>query len=140
MKFRSTVILILSTSSTAVLAKGINCQGSADYAGFGFSLASLSDICNNLCSHISDTVRQNGYHLAEACNNVKEGLAAFYQGTHRGESTRTACTLCRRLEEHGCKTCGSAALVANDINLGGELTVNTVVGSCNVGYTVNCPS
>ncbi|PVH70117.1 hypothetical protein DL98DRAFT_598075 [Cadophora sp. DSE1049] len=139
MKLQSTIFLTLSAVAP-IISKGINCQGSSDCSGLAFSLASLSDICNNLCSHIDDTVRSNGYHLAESCNNVKEGLAAFYQGTPNGGSTRMACTLCRRLEDHGCEACGSAPLVDNDISLGGELTVNAVVGSCNAPCTVNCPS
>jgi hypothetical protein len=132
------IFLTLSLVTSGVLSKGINCEGSTSCDGISFAIGSLEDVCNNLCAQPDGGVVANGVHLAESCNRVKEGLAAFYQNTPVGGNVQAACVLCRKLQDHGCKRCGSVPLEGNDISVAGELTVNAVLGSCNSPCSVDC--
>lgn len=138
MRPSSQTLCAIYMAISTVLGTGINCNGSTDCDGISFAIGSLQDICNNLCSQPDGGVIANGVHLAEACNEQHEGLAAFYQGTPVGGSVQSACVYCKELLAHGCGRCGSVPIVENDISLGGELTVNAVVGSCNSPCTVDC--
>ncbi|KAI8665053.1 Kp4 domain-containing protein [Fusarium sp. Ph1] len=84
-------------------AKGINCDGSA------------------LCGD------QKGF-----LNKVSDFITDNINGTSNGASGQEVRDAILRLKNHGCKGCGLAPFIDNDVDKG-ELTVNYVTSTCGDG-------
>lgn len=106
---------------------GINCRGSSacEYTGGNFN-ALVNTVCNEVPP---GNIYAPNVRIASNCHGVG-GLSAFTQNTHQIITGAQACVLLRKLQDHGCRECGSVPLGGsnNDVSKG-ELTVN-YVSSC----------
>lgn len=104
---------------------GINCRGSSTCGVVEGSIATLT---NNVCSLPGFFKYAPGQRITYYCDRFAGGLAVFTQNTSSNLSARNACSLLKRLQNHGCKKCGSIPLAfpgSNDVSKG-QLTVNYV--------------
>ncbi|RSM08217.1 hypothetical protein CDV31_008225 [Fusarium ambrosium] len=128
MKFSAVSVLVSLGMLQLAAAKGINCDGSAlcgDQKGF---LDKVSDFITDNINGVDPNYHfSNGERIACAGH-----ICAFLQKTSNGASGQEVRNAILRLKNHGCKGCGSAPFIDNDVDKG-ELTVNYVTSTCGDG-------
>lgn len=101
---------------------GINCRGSSSCSG----IYNLNIIVDKVCNQTPQgNVYNPGVRIATNCV-ASSGIAAFIQSTSQSLNAGQVCQLLRKLQDHGCRVCGSIPInPGNDVSKG-QVTVNFV--------------